>query len=103
VLDLLLFGRLKSAKQYLPRNQELDPQVDHTTRVCRAYEIATICRAIRESSEKAGFAFVKRHDTYDLWINEDKIPRDQNFRRLGALITRRRGCLNEDANKSGAG
>jgi hypothetical protein len=36
VLDVMLFGRLKTAKKYIPRNQELDPQVDHTICIFRA-------------------------------------------------------------------
>jgi hypothetical protein len=47
VLEVMLFGCLKSAKQYLPRNQDLDPQVGHTMRVFRTYEIATTSTTIR--------------------------------------------------------
>jgi hypothetical protein len=70
-----LVGCLKTVKKYVPRNQELDPKVDHIVRVFRAYEIATTSATIRGRWEKAGFGFIKRNDTYDLWVNEDKIRR----------------------------
>jgi hypothetical protein len=41
------FDRLKPAKKYLPRNQELDPQVDQTISIFRAYQIAAISTTIR--------------------------------------------------------
>jgi hypothetical protein len=49
LLDVMLFGRLKSAKEFLPGNQELDPQVDHTKLVFRAWKIATTRTRIRGS------------------------------------------------------
>jgi hypothetical protein len=49
VLDVLLFGRLKSAKKHLPRDDELDPHLDHAMRVFRAYEIATMNTTVRSS------------------------------------------------------
>jgi hypothetical protein len=53
VLDVMLFGRLKSTKKYLPRNPELDPQLDHAIRACRAYEIATTSMTIRDHGQKS--------------------------------------------------
>jgi hypothetical protein len=53
VIDVMLFGRLKSAKKCLPSNNKLDPQVDHTMRVFRTYEVATagmtVTKLLRES------------------------------------------------------
>jgi hypothetical protein len=82
LLDVMLFGRLKSAKKYLPRYQELDPHVDHIIRVFLAYEIATTSTTIRGSWERVGFWFIKRNDTYYLWVNEDKIRGSREFQEV---------------------
>jgi hypothetical protein len=95
VLEVVLYGDLKSVKKYLPRSQEMNPQADHTIRVFRAYEIATT----RGSWEKSGFGFVRRNDTDYLWANKNKISRRPEFQEAGNLIPQRCGCLNEDESK----
>jgi hypothetical protein len=77
-----------SAKKYLPRHQELDPQVDHIIRVFRACEIAATYMTIKVSWEKAGFVFVRRNDTYYLWVNEDKIRRSSEFQEVWQRLSR---------------
>jgi hypothetical protein len=52
VLDVLLFGRLKSAKKHLVRDLSISPQLDHVMRVFRASEQATTSMMIRSSWEK---------------------------------------------------
>jgi hypothetical protein len=47
VLNVLLSGRLKSAKKYFARDDDLDPHMNHTFRVFRAYEIATMSTTVR--------------------------------------------------------
>jgi hypothetical protein len=79
VLDVLLFGRLKSANKYLPRDDNQDPQVDHAMRDFLTYEIVTTSNTVRGSWEKADFGLVKRDDTYYLWINEGKIWTNPEF------------------------
>jgi hypothetical protein len=49
VLNVLLFGRLKSATKYLPRDDNQDPQVDHAMRIFRVYEITTMSSTVRDS------------------------------------------------------
>jgi hypothetical protein len=98
----MLFGRLKSAKQYLPRNQELRPRVDHTKRVFCACEITITNTTIRGSWEKAGFEFVRRNDTRYLWVKEDRIHNSAEFQEAWQ-ITQRRSCPNDDQSRSGAG
>jgi hypothetical protein len=55
VLDELLFGRLKSAKRYLARDDNLNPHMNHTFRVFRAHEITTTSTTVRSSWEKDRF------------------------------------------------
>jgi hypothetical protein len=81
----MLFGRLKSAKKYLPRNQELDAQIDQTIGVFRPYEIATTSPTIRGSWGKAGFGLVRRNDTCYLWAHEDNIWRSPEFQEIWQL------------------
>ena len=57
VLDVLLFGRLKSAKKYLPRNDGAPLQIDHLVRIFKAYEMVTTSSTIRASWVKAGFEY----------------------------------------------
>jgi hypothetical protein len=72
VLDVLLFGRLKSAK-YLARDPNLSPQVDHAMRVFRAYEQATTSTTVQGSWQKASFGFVMRSGTRYLWVDKANI------------------------------
>jgi hypothetical protein len=106
VLDVLLFGNLKSAKKYLPRDTSASPIVDHVLRVFRAYEQVTTSTTVRASWQKAGFGFVRRDGTYYLWVDEAKIRGSPEFSEIWnidypeeALPMRRRqqkwGWLNE--------
>jgi hypothetical protein len=79
VLDVLLFGRLKAAKKYLPRGEIPSPQVDHVMRVFRAYEMATTSTTIRSSWERAGFGFQKRDGTLYLYVHEQRIRNGDEF------------------------
>jgi hypothetical protein len=79
VLDVPLFCRLKSAKRYFTRDDSLDPHVDHTFRVFRAYEIATTSTTVRSSWEKAGFGSVRRDGTDYLWVDEGRIRASPEF------------------------
>jgi hypothetical protein len=76
---MLLFGCLKSAKKYLPRDDSQDPQVDHAMGIFRVHEIATTSSTVRGSWEKASFGFVKKDGTYYLWANEGKIRTNPEF------------------------
>jgi hypothetical protein len=79
VLDVLLFGHLKSAKKYLAGDDNLDSHVDHTFRVFRAYAIATASTTVRSSWEKAGLGSVRRDGTYYLGIGEGRIWASPQF------------------------
>jgi hypothetical protein len=103
VLDVMLFRRRKSAKKYLPCNQELDPHVDQTIRVFRACEIAITSTTSRGSWNKAGFGFVRRNDIYYCGPMKARSGEAQNFRRFGDFITQRQICINERKSKSRAG
>jgi hypothetical protein len=106
VLDVLLFGRLKSAKKYLRRDTSQVPIVDHVMRVFRAYEQAMTTTTIRSSWQKAGFGYIVKDSRYYLWVDEPKIRTSPEFVELwnidypeNALSTRRRqqqwGWLNQ--------
>jgi hypothetical protein len=49
VLDVLSFGCLKSAPEYLAHDDSLDPHMDHVFGLFRAYEVATISTTARSS------------------------------------------------------
>lgn len=85
VLDLLIFGRLKVAKKHQPHDPDLDYRLDHIVRILRAYEIATTSFTIRGSWEKTGFGYVKRDQTFYLYVNEQKIRSSPDFAELWQL------------------
>jgi hypothetical protein len=97
VLDVLLFGRLKSAKKYLPRNDGAPSQIDHLVRIFKAYEMVTTSSTIRASWVKAGFEYCKRDGAFYLLVNDGKIRDSPEFSEiwrinfpLEALSSRRR-------------
>jgi hypothetical protein len=79
VLDVLLFGRLKVFKKYLPKNDNEDREIDHTLRIFRAYKAVTTSMMIRASWEKAGFSYHQRDGTFDLAVDEGRIRGAPNF------------------------
>jgi hypothetical protein len=56
VLDLLLVGRLKSAKKYLPRNDQASALIDHIIRTFKACETVTINTMVRAVGRKQGLS-----------------------------------------------
>jgi hypothetical protein len=84
-LDVMLFGRLKSAKKCLRCHQELDPQIHYIIRVFRAYDIATTSTTIRGLWEKPSFGFMRRNNAYCLWVDENKIQRSAEFQEVSQL------------------
>jgi hypothetical protein len=74
VLDLPLFGRLKLAKKYLPRNDQASASIDHIIRIFKAYETVTTSTMARSCWEKARFEYAKMGQAFHLLVN------DRNFR-----------------------
>jgi hypothetical protein len=106
VLDVLLFGRLKSAKKYIPRNDADASGIDHLVRIFKAYEMVTTSTTIRASWVKAGFEYCRRDDAFYLLVNDGKIRDSPDFSEIWrmnfpveALSTRRRnqkwGLMNQ--------
>jgi hypothetical protein len=85
ILDVLMSGRLKSAKKYLAREPNLLPQVDHVMHLFRAYEQATTSTTVRISWQKAGFGFVIRSGSQYLWVEEAKIRGSPDVLELWAI------------------
>jgi hypothetical protein len=73
VLDLLLFGRLKAAKKYIPRVDVDLTDTDHFVRIFKADELVTTNTIVRASWKKAGFEYCKLDDTFQLLVNNKKI------------------------------
>jgi hypothetical protein len=107
VLDLLLFGCLKSAKKYLPRNDQSLASIDHIIRIFKAYEIVTTSTMVRSCWERAGFGYAIMGETFQLLVNDGKIRESTDFLEvwrinypLEDLSSRKReqkcGCLNID-------
>jgi hypothetical protein len=73
VLDLLLFSRLKSAKKYLPRNDQASTWIDHIVRISKAYQTVITNTMGRSCWEKAGFEYAKMGEAFHLLVNDGKI------------------------------
>jgi hypothetical protein len=71
--DGILFGRLRAAKKFLSPDFGAPVQLDHMTRVFRAYEIATTSTIIRASWEKTGFGYIQRGRTSYHSLDKGKI------------------------------
>jgi hypothetical protein len=69
LLDLLLFGRLKSAKKYLPGCDRAPTSIDHIIRMFKAYETVTTSTMVRSGWEKAGFEYAKMGKVFHLVVN----------------------------------
>jgi hypothetical protein len=82
VLDLLLFGRLKVAKKYIPRADADPTGTDHLARVFKAYELVTTSRTVRASWKKAGFEYYKLDDTFQLFVHDGKIRDSPEFTKI---------------------
>jgi hypothetical protein len=79
VLDLLLFGRLKAVKKYIPR-ADADPiDTDHLVKIFKTYELVTISTTVRASWKKAGFEYCKLDDTFQLLVNNGMIRDSPEF------------------------
>jgi hypothetical protein len=79
VLDLLLFARLKSAKKYLPRNDQASALIDHIIWIFKAYETVTTSTKVRNCWEKAGFEYAKMGEAFHLLVNDGKIRESTDF------------------------
>jgi hypothetical protein len=79
VLDLLLFGRLKSAKKYLPRNEQASTSIDHIIRIFKTCETVTTNTMVRSCWEKAGFEYSKMCEAFHLLVNDGKIREWTDF------------------------
>jgi hypothetical protein len=73
VLDMLLFGRLKLEKKYLPRNDQAPASIDDIIRISKTYETVTASTMVRSCWEKAGFEYTKMGEPFRLLVNDGKI------------------------------
>jgi hypothetical protein len=73
VLDLLLFGRLKAARKYIPRADADPTDTDQLAGIFKAYELVMISTTVRASLKKSGFKYCKLDDTFQLLVNDGKI------------------------------
>jgi hypothetical protein len=73
VLDLQLFGCLKSAEKYLPRNDHPSASINHIIRIFKAYETVTTSTIVRSRWEKAGFEYGTMGKAFHLLISDGKI------------------------------
>jgi hypothetical protein len=102
VFDLLLFGRLKSAKKYLPRNDQASASIDHIIRISKAYETVTTSTIVRSCWEKAGFEYAKMGKAFHLLVNDGKIRGSTDFLEVWRInypledLSSRRGNKNGD-------
>jgi hypothetical protein len=85
VLDLLLFGRLKAAKKYIPRADADLTDTDHLVRIVKANELVTTSTMGRASWKKAGFEYCKLDDTFPLLVNDGKVLDLQEFAEIWHL------------------
>jgi hypothetical protein len=97
-LDVLLFGRLKVAKNQLLRDGSLGHDLDHILCIFRAYEPAITSLTVRSSWEKVGFGFERRDGTTYLFLHEDRIRQSRNSPRYGQSIILKRNCHNGGGN-----
>jgi hypothetical protein len=79
VLDLVLFGRLKTAKKYIPRADADPTDTDHLVRIVKTYELVTASTRARSPWKKAGFESCKLDDTSQLLIYNGKIRDSPEF------------------------
>jgi hypothetical protein len=79
VIDVLLFGLLKVFKEYLPKDDNEDREIDHILRIFGACEGATTSMMIPASWEKAGFSYHQRDGTFYLVADEGRIREAQEF------------------------
>jgi hypothetical protein len=73
VLDVLLFGVLKPAKECQRKNDSLADNIDRVLRVFRAHEIAMTRATIRSSWLRTGFGYQARDGTTHLVVEEDRV------------------------------
>jgi hypothetical protein len=79
VLDLRLFGRLKSAKKYLPRSDWEPASIHHIIRIFKADETVTTRTMVRSCWEKAGFEYAKMGEGFHRLANDRKIRESTDF------------------------
>jgi hypothetical protein len=103
VLDLLLFGRLKVAKKYIPRADAVPTDTGHLVRIFKAYELVTTSTTVRASWKKAGFKYCKLDDTFQLLVNDGKIRDSLEFAEIWRMnfslvgLSARRRVQKEDS------
>jgi hypothetical protein len=73
LLDVLLFGWLKSATKYLPRNDSDPAQIDHLAQIFKTCETVRTSTMVRASWLKVGFEDCKRDDAFHLVVVDKKI------------------------------
>jgi hypothetical protein len=79
VLDLLLFGRLKAAKRYIPRADAYSTGTDHLPRIFKVYELVMTNMKVRVSWKTAEFEHCKLDDTFQFLVNDGKIRDSPEF------------------------
>jgi hypothetical protein len=73
VHDVLLFGRLESAKKHIPRKDIDSAGIDYLVRIFMTYEMVIISTTIMSSWVKIGFEYCKWGGVSYLLINDRKI------------------------------
>jgi hypothetical protein len=58
MLDMLLFGRLKATKKYVPRDETAPAAIDHLVRTFKRCETVPTSTTVRGSWSKAGFEHI---------------------------------------------
>jgi hypothetical protein len=79
VLDVLLFGRLKVFKKYLPKDNNEGHEIDHILRIFPTCEAVTTSMMILASWERTSFSYHQRNGTFYLAVDERRIPRVPDF------------------------
>jgi hypothetical protein len=85
VLDLLLFGRLKSAPNDIPRADADATDTDHLVRIFKAHELVTTRTTVRASWKKAGFQYCKLDGRFQLLVNDGKIRDSPEFSEIWCM------------------
>ena len=82
VLDKLLFGVLKKHKKYIPKNDDIQPLIDHMYRIFHAYELSSCSTTIRSSFMKTGFEYFTKNNKLYLKMNKSKIQNSIEFKEI---------------------
>ena len=82
VLDKLLFGVLKKHKKNIPKNDDIQPLIDHMYRIFHAYELSSCSTTIRSSFMKTGFEYFTKNNKLYLKMNKSKIQNSIEFKEI---------------------